>query len=63
MMAIDLTNSGLFSLLGKELYKDYFENEQGGAIDNMGGTIGDDASSDVKCAQAHSNIMQHYDYC
>ena len=46
MMAIDSNNSGLFSLLGKELYKDYFENECGGAIDNMGSTIGGNASSD-----------------
>ena len=46
MMAIASNNSGLFSLLGEELYKDYFENEQGGAIDNIGGTIGGDTSSD-----------------
>ena len=48
MMAIriDSNSSGLFSLLGVELYKDYFWKEQGRVIDNMGGTIGGDASSD-----------------
>ena len=47
MMAIASNNSSIFSLLGEELYKDYFENELvRSAIDNMGGTIGGDGSSD-----------------
>ena len=53
MMAIDSNTSSLFSLLGEELYKDYFENEQGGAIDNMGSTIGNDALSDRQ-VRAHA---------
>ena len=47
-MANAWNNSCLISLLGEELYKDYFDNEQGGVIDidSMGGTTGGDASSD-----------------
>ena len=57
MMAIASNISGLFSLLGEELLIRglYFENEQGGAIDNMGGTSGGDASSDYH-ASAHARI-------
>ena len=49
-MAIASNVSCLFSLLGNKLYKDYFKNEQSGAVDNMDGTSGGDASS--ACAHA-----------
>ena len=45
MMAINSNSSQSFLATWRRAYKDYFYNEQGGAIDNMGGTIGGDASS------------------
>ena len=55
-MAITSNNSSLFSLFSEELYKYYFENEQGRAVDNMGGTTGGGASSD---AQAQARALEH----
>ena len=49
MMVIASNISGLFSLLGEELLQGlYFENEQGGTIDNMGGISGGDTLSDCQ---------------
>ena len=45
MMAIDSNNSQSSFVTWQRAYKNYYLNEQGRAIDNMGGTIGGDASS------------------
>ena len=51
MMASTSNNDGLHSLLGEELYKDYYENEQGGVGNYVGGSNLCDVSPDVQaCA-------------
>ena len=64
MMAIASNISGLFSLLGEELYKDYTSRtNRAEPLTTWVVLVVVTLSLTIKCVHAHSNIMQYYDYC
>ena len=64
MMAIASNISGLFSLLGEELYEDYtFRTNRAEPLTTWAVLLVVTLSLIIKCAHAHSNMMQYYDYC
>ena len=64
MMAIASNISGLFSLLGEELYEDYtLRTNRAEPLTTWTVLVVVTLSLIIKCAHAHSNMMQYYDYC
>ena len=64
MMAIASNISGLFSLLDEELYKDYtLRTNRAEPLTTWAVLVVVTLSLIIKCAHAHSNMMQYYDYC
>ena len=64
MMAITSNISGLFSLFGEELYKDYtLRTNRAELLTTWVVLVVVTLSLTIKCAHAHSNIIQYYDYC
>ena len=63
-MAIASNISGLFSLLGEELYDDYtLRTNRAEPLTTWAVLVVVTLSLIIKCAHAHSNVMQYYDYC
>ena len=58
MMAIDSNNSGLFSLLGEELTKTTLRTNRVEPLTTWAVLLVVTLRLVVKCAHAHSNIMQ-----
>ena len=64
MMVIASNISNLFSLLGKELYEDYtLRTNRAEPLTTWAVLVVVTLSLIIKCAHAHSNMMQYYDYC
>ena len=64
MMAIASNISGLFSLLGEELYEDYtLRTNRAEPLTTWAVLVVVMLSLIIKCAHAHSNMMQYYDDC
>ena len=64
MMAIASNISGLFSLLGEELYEDYtLRTNRAEPLTTWAVLVVVTLSLIIKCTHTHSNIMQYYDYC
>ena len=67
MVAIVLNISGLFLLLGEELYAVYEDYTLGTnrtePLTTWAVLVVVTLSLIIKCAHAHSNMMQYYDYC
>ena len=64
MMAIASNISGLFSLLGEELYEDYtLRTNRAEPLTTWAVLVVVMLSLIIKCTHPHSNMMQYYDYC
>ena len=64
MMAIASNTSSVFSLFGEEFYKDYtWRTNRAEPLATWAVLVVVTLGLTVKCAHAHSNIMQYYDYC
>ena len=64
MMDIATSISGLFSLLGEELYEDYtLRTNRAEPLTTWAVLVVVTLSLIIKCAHTHSNMMQYYDYC